>query len=147
MTTSPDQATRSSPLPIKVLPLAGWNILVVEPRFLIAADIAATIARAGGAVVGPYRRKAEAFAAIVGNPGLQGAVLATMLPDGRPFDLVHRLIRCRIPCVFHTGLPHGMIPATLAGVPYCCKPCPADDLLTAMLDADHAARGPVTRAA
>lgn len=147
MTASADQSARPDPLPADTLPLAGWKILVVEPRFLIAADIAATIGRAGGTVLGPYRRKAEAFAAIAGDPGLHGAILATVLPDGRSFDLARRLMRCRIPTVFHTGLPQGMIPATLAGLPYCCKPCPADDLLTAMLDADRAARGPAVRAA
>lgn len=134
-------------MPTNLPPLGGWKILVVEPRFLIAADIVAVITCAGGTVVGPFSRKAGALLAIADDPGLQGAILATMLSDGPSFDLAHRLMRCRIPTVFHTGLPQAMIPATLSGVPYCCKPCPPEELLTAMLDAGRAARGRAMQAA
>jgi DNA-binding response OmpR family regulator len=101
--------------------LSGRNVLIVEDEFLIADDLAATIARHGGIVLGPVPNQAEAKKLIDRTPP-DVAVLDINLQGDEAFPLADTLIERNVPVLFLSGYDRPHLPRRFDGVPLLQKP-------------------------
>ncbi|CAN5623187.1 response regulator [soil metagenome] len=83
--------------------LRGLKVLVVEDSFLVADDLAATIAELGCEVVGPAASLQDGLR-LAGEPGLAGAFLDVNLSrSGTSFAIAEKLEERGVPFVFLSG--------------------------------------------
>ncbi len=82
--------------------LGNYRILVAEDDYLLSADIAEALERAGARVVGPVASITEALA-LLDFGEIDGAVIDVGLRDGEAHDLVSALRRDRVPYVILSG--------------------------------------------
>lgn len=120
--------------------LNGQTILVVEDEPLIAMDVELALLDAGADVLGPVsdeRSAMDAIDAATGGEGggspLRGAVLDVHLGRGTCEQVAARLLRLRIPFVFHTGnLRARDVFVRRSGAPIVRKPALTQELLTVL---------------
>ena len=93
---------RSVPDTTDSLTLLGKRVLVVEDEPFIAFDIADTIEKEGGHVVGPAM-SIRAALHILSQEEVDGAILDVNLPDGDIGPVIAALQVRGIFCVIHTG--------------------------------------------
>ena len=106
-----------------VAPLANKRLLVVEDEYLIAADLAFKLERAGAEVVGPAGTVEDALDLLRAEGGrLDGALLDVNLSGERVFPVADALAQHGIPFIFATGYDASIIPPAHAGVPRHEKP-------------------------
>jgi DNA-binding LytR/AlgR family response regulator len=106
------------------------TFLVVEDDYLIAEDIAQTIAAAGIEVVGPAGSVADALE-LIAHEGerLDGAVLDINLGDEPVFPVAEALRARRVPFIFLTGYDALAVPEVFRSVARHEKPIDEDLLL------------------
>jgi DNA-binding NtrC family response regulator len=85
-----------------VIMLDGLTVLVVEDDFLVAFEIADSVAMAGGIVLGPVPSVHEALALIETQP-LDAAILDANLSDRNISPVLSILLARGVPFVLHTG--------------------------------------------
>ncbi|WP_422000849.1 response regulator [Reyranella sp.] len=122
--------SKSVPTPTKT-PLKGRKILIVEDEATIALNLAKTIERAGGIVIGPVASVAAAHAAMADHR-LDGALLDIRLRSETSFPLADVLAALGVPFVFVSGLSSALMPYTHRDRPRFDKPYKADDVITAL---------------
>lgn len=101
--------------------LADRRILVVEDEALIAWDIEATVARAGGAVIGPAMRLDHAFE-LIALDHLDAAVLDISIAGEPVFAVADALAGAGVPFLFVTGRGLDTVPERFSHVPVLAKP-------------------------
>jgi DNA-binding response OmpR family regulator len=107
--------------------LEGRRILVVEDRYLIAAELCDDVQRLGGAVIGPAAtvREAERLAR---TETFDLALLDVNL-DGDPvFAVAEILVGKNVPCLFLTGYDESVLPEQWCDQPRLLKPVTAQAL-------------------
>ena len=106
-----------------VATLARKRLLLVEDEYLVAADLAYALERAGAEVVGPAGSVADALE-LVRDEGdrLDGAVLDVNLGGERVFPVADALAERGVPFIFATGYDASIIPSTHADAPRHEKP-------------------------
>jgi CheY-like chemotaxis protein len=103
--------------------LSGRRILIVEDDYLIACEMAESLADCGAEIVGPAASIAQANALIASDGDrLHGAVLDLNLSGTMVFPVADALRERDIPFVFATGYDAWNVPARYADVPQCQKP-------------------------
>jgi len=112
--------------------LGGKTILIVEDEMLIAIDLASTVERRGGRVIGPFATVAEAMERLDAAP-IDGAICDAMLADRDFAPLALELIARGVPFVIHsaTGAPDALR-AVHADLPIVSKPAGADRVITVL---------------
>lgn len=127
----PSSADRE-PIPARLLPFIGCNIMVVEDEFLIADDIATLLREAGAKVIGPAASLPEAMRLAGDTAQIDAAVLNIDLNGVTVFPLADELLARGIRIMFLTGYGDSNIPAEYASIPCCRKPtgpaCVIDEL-------------------
>ena len=78
------------------------RVLIAEDELFIALDLTWTVQDAGGRVVGPVARVAEALEAVEQGE-IDAAILDVNLKDGDSTPVAEALARRRVPVVMHTG--------------------------------------------
>lgn len=101
--------------------LAGLQIMLVEDEYLIAADLCDTIARHGGAVVGPAPDVAQARA-LLATSRVHGAILDLKLAGETSLPLIDELVARGTPVILVTGYSVSHIPAPYDRLPSLTKP-------------------------
>lgn len=110
--------------------LAGKTLLVVEDDYMVASELALTLAQHGAEVVGPVGRIQEALALIESNEGrIGGAVLDINLQGERTFSIADALNARQVPYVFVTGYDDWSIPKAYAQAPRFDKPVDPESLI------------------
>lgn len=104
-------------------PLAGERVLIVEDRYLIAADMAAHVEELGGRVLGPARSVPRAQAIMASNRA-DIALLDVNLSDEDVLPLVEELADRGVPFIFVTGYNRDALPDAWRDRP--CLPKPVD---------------------
>lgn len=108
--------------------LRGQTILLVEDEALIAMEIEMVLDSLGAHIVGPVPDLPEALAAAE-TGRFDAAVLDVDLGGEDVFPVAERLLRRRVPFLFHTG--HGLrleIARDFPDAPVCKKPIAAERL-------------------
>jgi DNA-binding response OmpR family regulator len=107
--------------------LDGRRILVVEDEYYIADDIVRALRSRGAEVVGPVAtlRQAER---ILGEGGLDCAVLDINLRGEMGYPVADRLTALGVPFLFATGYSSEAIPERFSGITTLRKPVDADTL-------------------
>lgn len=85
-------------------PLAGTRILVVEDDALQALDLAASLAEAGAAIIGPVASLNEASDLVLENT-CDAAILDLRLRDRNATALARQLLQQGVPFIVYTGYP------------------------------------------
>ena len=85
-------------------PLAGARILVVEDDAVQALDLAASLADAGAAIVGPVASLSEASDLAL-ETACDAAILDLRLRDRNASALAKQLLQQGIPFIVYTGYP------------------------------------------
>ena len=85
-------------------PLAGTRILVVEDDAVQALDLAASLAEAGAAIIGPVASLSEA-SDLAAESICDAAILDLRLRDRNATALARQLLRQGVPFVVYTGYP------------------------------------------
>ena len=93
-----------SVLVIEPEPLAGARILVVEDDAVQALDLAASLADAGAAIIGPVASLSEASDLALGS-ACDAAILDLRLRDRNATALARQLLQQGIPFIVYTGYP------------------------------------------
>src|SRR3712207_6698401 len=101
--------------------LDGLTVLVVEDEALIAWEVEALLREAGGRVIGPATRVADALDAIGGHR-LDGALIDISLADGSGFAAADALAQASVPFVFVTGHSAEILPDRHRSRPILIKP-------------------------
>ncbi len=112
--------------------LRDKRILIVEDEPFIALDLACAVEDAGGEPVGPATSVRRALA-LVGDGGIDGAILDVDLVDGHSVPVLEVLAARGVPVVIHTGI--GLPEAArdrFPAVPVHVKPTPALTLVAAL---------------
>ena len=101
---------------------ASPRVLVLQNELLSNLPLAASIARAGFDVIGPFDRVSQSYEWIE-NERPDAAVLDIALQDGISFSLATELVRRRIPFLFYTswGDPE-LIPLEFREMPFLERP-------------------------
>ena len=102
--------------------LQECRVLVVEDEYLIAADLAAVLGRAGATVVGPISTVAGGERVASGDAPLHGAVVDISLHGEMAWPVADRLAARGVPFVFATGYSRACIPERHSNVPCFMKP-------------------------
>jgi CheY-like chemotaxis protein len=102
--------------------LQDCRVLVVEDEYLIAADLAAVLGRAGATVVGPISTVAGGERMASGYAPLHGAVVDVSLHGEMAWPVADRLAARGVPFVFATGYNRACIPERFSNVPCFMKP-------------------------
>ena len=102
--------------------LSACRILVVEDEYLLAAELAQELAKAGADVLGPVPTIEQALAVLSRAAGPHGAILDVNLGGVSVFPLADTLIKRGVALVFATGYDADTLPARFANVPICGKP-------------------------
>ena len=121
--------------------LQGWRVLVVEDEYLIADEIAAALATAGAAVVGPAGSVEAALALIVDGRPIDAAVLDMNLRGESGLPVAERLQDLAVPFVFASGYDRRPVPSRYTDVEWCEKPIKASQLVSAITRARHRQAG------
>ena len=108
------------------LHLGGRTILVVEDEFLLADDLAQSLAEIGAVVLGPVRTVSAALELIESQPALDAALLDVNLGHEKVFDVADALAARHVPFCFTTGYEPSSIPERFARVARFEKPLNAD---------------------
>lgn len=85
-------------------PLTGARILVVEDDAVQALDLAASLADAGAAIIGPVASLSEASDLALGS-ACDAAILDLRLRDRNATALARQLLQQGIPFIVYTGYP------------------------------------------
>lgn len=93
-----------SVLVIEPEPLTGARILVVEDDAVQALDLAASLADAGAAIIGPVASLSEASDLAFGS-ACDAAILDLRLRDRNATALARQLLQQGIPFIVYTGYP------------------------------------------
>ncbi len=110
--------------------LRGRHLLIVEDDYLIAMEMAASLAAHGATILGPAGSVADARALLEADHApLDGAVLDINLSGERVFPVADLLTASGVPFVFATGYDLWVIPQPYAEVPRCAKPVRVSDLV------------------
>jgi PAS domain S-box-containing protein len=113
------------------VPLADWNILVVEDESLLALDLVDTLKRLGASEVHSASSEQESLS-LLEQHSFDCAFLDANL-HGRPVDnIAAALTRRRIPFVFVTGYDRTGLPATFQRAPVLAKPINDYELVEAL---------------
>lgn len=114
------------------------HILIVEDDPLVAGELAMTVERAGGYVVGPVACVPEALN-LLGSEMISGAVLNAELTDRDITSVALDLVRRAVPFVIQAaiGLPAELASAHPA-LPVVLKPCASRDVVALLFDLIHA---------
>lgn len=115
---------------MKLLPLNGLRILIVEDDYYLATDAKMSIEDAGGKVVGPFATVEEARAALDVD-GADLAILDINLGSGPAFDLARHLKKVKLPFLFATGYDEAVVPDDLKMVVRLEKPFHSAALISA----------------
>ena len=102
--------------------LAGKRLLLVEDEYLIAADLAFKLERAGVEVIGPVGTVEGALELVRDQGGLDGALLDVNLGGERVFPVADALADQGVPFIFTTGYDASIVPTAHAGAPRHEKP-------------------------
>jgi DNA-binding response OmpR family regulator len=89
---------------VETEPLAGARILVVEDDAVQALDLAASLAEAGAAIIGPVASLAEASDLALRN-ACDAAILDLRLQDRNATALARQLLQQGVPFIIYTGYP------------------------------------------
>ena len=111
--------------------LAGRKVLVVEDDYLVAADLAGMLERAGAEIIGPVASVQEALDALGPLPDI--ATLDVQLGEETSFPIADELTKRGIPFIFATGTAE-MIPAKYRSQALCQKPLSDRLILKALID-------------
>ena len=109
----------------------GRRILLAEDEALVGLDLAATIAAAGGTVIGPFVSIADALAALSAQQ-IDAAVVDLNLRGERSIALMEALDRAGIPFVICSGYGTVSLPSVVKNRSFVAKPFFADELLAAL---------------
>jgi len=101
--------------------LSGRRVLIVEDRYLIATEVADTVADLGGEVLGPVS-SVQAAAELLRQTRADLALLDVNLDGEMVFPLAEELERGGTPIVFLTGYNEETLPAAWRGRPRLVKP-------------------------
>ena len=117
------------------------HILIVDNDPLIAGELALTVERAGGRVVGPFADVADALRRLE-SENISGAVLDIELLDRDITPVVLYLVRRAVPVVVHTAsaLP-AELASTHAALALVSKPCPPEDVVERLFGLIHLSLG------
>ena len=85
-------------------PLVGTRILVVEDDAVQALDLAASLAEAGAAIIGPVASLSEA-SDLASESACDAAILDLRLRDRNATALARQLLQQGIPFIVYTGYP------------------------------------------
>ena len=111
--------------------LAGKRILIVEDEYFLASDLARLLKDRGAEVVGPAANLPEAER-LVGEGGLDCAVLDMNLRGEMTFPIADRLKAAGIPFLIATGYNSASLPERFATHPRIEKPFEAEQIATAI---------------
>lgn len=100
--------------------LAGRRVLIVEDRYLIAAEMADEVARLGGEVIGPTGSVATASELAAAPVDI--ALLDVNLDGEWVFPLAEVLARKGVPMIFLTGYDDDSMPEAWRDHPRLRKP-------------------------
>jgi DNA-binding response OmpR family regulator len=101
--------------------LSGQRVLIVEDRYLIAAEMADEVGKLGGEVIGPAR-DIEGASQVVASEPLDLALLDVNL-DGEPvFPVAQALSAKGVPFIFLTGYDRDVLPPEWRDRPRLAKP-------------------------
>jgi CheY-like chemotaxis protein len=113
------------------------RILVVEDEYLLAEDLAETLAGLGVHVLGPVGALDEALelleALLTTDGGIDGAVLDVNLRGQLVFPLADALIARQVPYVFATGYGPEVLPERYRAAPLLQKPIQPRLLLSLLI--------------
>lgn len=98
------------------------RVLLVEDDLLVALDIAGMIADLGHEPIGPYRRVADAEAAVRGGIRIDFALLDHSVGPTTSEEVGHALCERGIAFAFLTGRSRGELPPAFADAPILTKP-------------------------
>lgn len=113
--------------------LGNYRILVAEDDFLLAADIAEALERAGACVAGPVASNNEALM-LLDCGQIDGAVIDIGLRDGEAQDLVLALRRDSVPYVIVSGYEPAQFGHLGDQATFFEKPATADRVLGRLAD-------------
>lgn len=102
-------------------PLAGCRVLIVEDRYLIAAELAHEVDRMGAEVLGPSATVAAAQEIVAREP-LDAALLDVNLEEELAFPLAEALLAKGVPFMFLTGYDSDVLPPEWRDSPRLAKP-------------------------
>lgn len=102
--------------------LENRRILVVEDEYIIAADLAASLAELGVTVIGPANSIVDALNLLERELVPDAAVLDVNLGQEKVYPVADALRERGVPFVFATGYDDFVVPDQYAGVPRCEKP-------------------------
>lgn len=111
--------------------LKGRRILLAEDEALVGLDLAATIAAAGGTVLGPFVSPADALAALPAGR-VDAAVVDLNLRGEQTIALMQALDRAGVPFVICSGYGAISVPSLFKPRTFVAKPFVARDLVAAL---------------
>ena len=111
--------------------LTGRKVLVVEDDYLVGADLAGMLERAGAEVIGPATSIREALDALGALPDV--ATLDVQLGAETSFPIADELAKRGIPFIFATGTAE-KIPSAYRSRLLCQKPLSDRIILKALAD-------------
>ncbi len=114
------------------LNVAGRRVLVVEDEYLLAAELARTLDRAGAIVLGPVPTVRGALALIESQAGVDIALLDVDLGGEPVFKVADVLDAQSTPYLFTTGYDAAALPRQYAHKQHCDKPLDLRRLAAAM---------------
>jgi DNA-binding response OmpR family regulator len=118
---------------------SGRRILVIEDHPALGRFIAATLSKAGWAVVGPVADRAAAIEAARGGR-LDFAVMDCVLQNGDTFDVADQLAQRGVRLLLMSGFSRASLPYRFRDVPFLEKPFSMDALLDAVREAAQRSR-------
>lgn len=124
-------------------PLLGRRVLIVEDRFLIAAELADQVRRMGGRVIGPSP-DLESAEAILAREGADLALLDINLRDEDVYPLARQLEAAGVPFMFLTGYEGEALPAHWRARPRITKPIVPSELRAEILKLSHGGKDVLT---
>jgi CheY-like chemotaxis protein len=120
--------------------LEGRRILVVEDEYYLADDIVQALRSRGAEVVGPVATVGQAER-LLGEGGLDCAILDINLRGEMAYPVADRLADAGIPFLFATGYGSESIPKRFRAVPQLQKPVDPELLVSLVPAAVAGAQG------
>src|SRR5947209_4038914 len=102
--------------------LSGRKLLVLEDDYLIAADLAASLAEVGAIILGPVGSIEEALQLVQAADRIDAGVLDVNVNGKRSYAVADALRSSGVPFVFVTGYGGEMLPPAYRDVPRWDKP-------------------------
>jgi CheY-like chemotaxis protein len=115
-----------------IRPLSGRRVLIVEDEYFLADDLARSLARLGGEVVGPVPTREQALGLLSGPERIDLAVLDINLRGESAFPIADALAERGVPFLFATGYGQEAVPERFRHRPHWEKPFDPDDLARAL---------------